>query len=92
MTILQFQVRSGKLCNTFSKSDRHDTSLEIFMKESPDGVFLIEKRGSRMMCFAGSLVVPEKVEAPEPPDPRPVQKAETAKSRFGLKPKGKRGK
>ena len=55
-------------------------------------MFLIEKRGSRMMCYAGSLVDPERVEAPEPPDPRPVTRAVTAKPRFGLKSKGKRGK
>ena len=89
MTILQFQVRSGKLCNTFIKSDRHDTSIEFFMKNSSEEVFMIKKRGSRMMCYAGSLVVPEKVEAPEPPDPRPIPKAET---KAKPKPKGKRGK
>ena len=91
MTTLQFQVHNGKLCNTFSKSDRHDTSIEFFMKNSSEEVFVIEKRGSRMMCYAGSLIV-EKVEVSKPPDPRPVPKAETAKPRFGLKPKGKRGK
>lgn len=91
MTVIKFQPLKNSIANRISIGDKHDNSLEFRMKHSNHEVFLIERRGSKMLLSEGRIIIPEKVEAPEPPDPRPVPKAETAKPKSKPKSKSRRG-